>query len=136
MKLNVNWTFEIEDHFEISLPIRNTTFILFSGSNFTFQAAHDEWNMIITIFSSPFSFIGPSSWIPSSLSRQRYPQRPSIVCRESSWEEYSILENSLHEVDLLDDVGESVWNDCDHDDDGYQQNYTSGADLSDILSKV
>ena len=35
---------------------------------------------------------------------------------------------------LLYYIGEGVWNDCDHYDDCYQQNYTSGTDLSDILS--
>jgi len=42
--------------------------------------------------------------------------------------------NSVRRLHLFYYIGEGVWNDCDHYDDCYQQNYTSGADLSDVLT--
>ena len=78
-------------------------------------------------------------FLPFSLSKPPQHRRLAIVQKNIYL--FFHLNIFVHKISclayiyLLYYVGEGVRYDCDHDDDCYQQNYTSGADLFDILSK-
>lgn len=100
-----------------------------SGSNFTNKITFRECSFLVLV-SYPYQSIVLFS---SIFSLQVATASAACICLEIKT--ISVVWGKTKVWDLLYYIWESVWYDCDHYDDGYQQNYTSGTDLFDILSK-